>query len=339
MKKFPNEITIDPEFAGLIPAISEKEFAQLEKNILEDGLREPLTVWADGRKHCLIDGHNRLKIWNKHRLGREVPVRFIFPANREAALLWIEENQAGRRNLTDDQRAVIWDRIAERRSRIARAEGAAKARAAKADPSVSAKTAKSEKRDTRKAVAREARLSEKKLRAVRELRRKDPALAEKVRKGEITLREAMRMMRGKPAEFLPGLKVGDTLLAQHDRLFVVTEVTPSGILADGLYECKDEHAHFNARTGRRIGWSGGSDILRVATKKDLEQLVPEKEREVERQKAVAAFNDRLSEKGYTAHCSLDLMGELYGLVIDELSSEQLGAIIEFLPRARSRARN
>ncbi len=31
------EITIDPEFAGLIPALLPEEFAQLSVNIVEDG--------------------------------------------------------------------------------------------------------------------------------------------------------------------------------------------------------------------------------------------------------------------------------------------------------------
>jgi hypothetical protein len=38
--------------------------------------------------------------------------------SREHARLWIEENQLGRRNLTDDQRAMIAQAVMERRSAL-----------------------------------------------------------------------------------------------------------------------------------------------------------------------------------------------------------------------------
>jgi hypothetical protein len=43
---------------------------------------------------------------------------------REHVLLWIEENQLGRRNLTDDQHAAIGDSIIERRTALAKIERA-----------------------------------------------------------------------------------------------------------------------------------------------------------------------------------------------------------------------
>jgi hypothetical protein len=54
---------------------------------------------------------------------------------REHALLWIEENQLGRRNLSDDQRAAIGLRLSRRLSKLAvneRASSAGEARAATA---------------------------------------------------------------------------------------------------------------------------------------------------------------------------------------------------------------
>ncbi len=47
----------------------------------------------------------------------------------DAALLWIEENQLGRRNLADDQRAIIAGRVAKRRA-AASVKDAAKLREA-----------------------------------------------------------------------------------------------------------------------------------------------------------------------------------------------------------------
>jgi hypothetical protein len=39
-------LTIDPEFQTLIPPLQEEELAQLEANLLEEGCREALVVWA-----------------------------------------------------------------------------------------------------------------------------------------------------------------------------------------------------------------------------------------------------------------------------------------------------
>ena len=38
--------------------------------------------------------------------------------SREHVELWIEEHQVGRRNLSDDQKAMLWDSIRERRSAL-----------------------------------------------------------------------------------------------------------------------------------------------------------------------------------------------------------------------------
>lgn len=58
-----NEIlTINPAFQQVIPELSEEEFAQLEANILKDGMLHPIIVWNG----VIIDGHNRYKIAQKH---------------------------------------------------------------------------------------------------------------------------------------------------------------------------------------------------------------------------------------------------------------------------------
>ena len=46
---------IDKEFCGLIPPLSEEEFAQLEQSILSEGVRDPLVVWSNnGRKPVFL---------------------------------------------------------------------------------------------------------------------------------------------------------------------------------------------------------------------------------------------------------------------------------------------
>src|SRR5437899_9532040 len=113
-------IVVDPEFAGLVQPLHPDELRQLEANIRRDGIREPLSIWtADGSTPTLLDGHNRRAIALAMGLT-EVPVHFIKLPDRDAALLWIEECQAGRRNLTDDQRAMIWASILTRRTKVSR---------------------------------------------------------------------------------------------------------------------------------------------------------------------------------------------------------------------------
>lgn len=98
------DIIIDPDFRKYIPALSVEELAQLEANLVEDGCRDPLTLWG----RVIIDGHNRFDICT--RLG--IPFQTVqkqFPT-REAALDWMDCHQLGRRNLTPDARKLLLGR-------------------------------------------------------------------------------------------------------------------------------------------------------------------------------------------------------------------------------------
>jgi hypothetical protein len=92
---------INETFKNLIPVLSADEYAQLEQNILQDGIREPLVVWGE----TLIDGHNRYQIAEKHN----VPYRTIqkqFDTESDAHE-WIIRNQFGRRNISAYDRARL----------------------------------------------------------------------------------------------------------------------------------------------------------------------------------------------------------------------------------------
>ena len=200
-----DKIKIDPEFAALIPEPTADELRLLEASIDHAGVRDPLVVWSHYHagdrvvKHehpILLDGHNRLKIVQE-QIGSEehvvdVPVSEIVLADRDAAFLWIEENQAGRRNLTDDQRAMIWASIMERRSKISRSEAAKARETEKHEPQEAKTTPRAPKERTREQVAKESNLSESKLRAAKELAKKDPEAAKQVRDGKKTLRAARK---------------------------------------------------------------------------------------------------------------------------------------------------
>ena len=94
-------ITIDNDFQNLIPPLTDEEFAQLEKNILRDGIRDALITWHG----ILIDGHNRYRIAQKYGLTyRTVEKQFT---DRNDAERWIILNQFGRRNLSAYDRSIL----------------------------------------------------------------------------------------------------------------------------------------------------------------------------------------------------------------------------------------
>lgn len=199
------ELTIEPEFQALIPPLSSDEFASLKQQILQQGCLEPLYVWKNGDNRILLDGHNRYTICTENG------VRFAFikvpnVTSREEAKLWILEHQAGRRNLTDDQRAVVWNEIREQRSKIEQAKKLQKARDVKAGVvPVSAKSTEiaMPKKDTRAEIAKEAKLPENKLKQAQGLKKADSGLYEEVRKGNSTLREARKILRSQKTTAQP----------------------------------------------------------------------------------------------------------------------------------------
>jgi len=92
-------LKINQDFKNLIPPLSDEEFRQLEENILTSGrCRNAIKVW----RGIIIDGHNRYAICQKHGLPYEVS-KIRLPSKNDV-LLWIIENQLGRRNITDVRR-------------------------------------------------------------------------------------------------------------------------------------------------------------------------------------------------------------------------------------------
>ena len=95
------DFIIDDEFKDLMPPLSKEKRAQLEENLLRDGIQDPLKIW----KGILIDGHNRYEIAQAHNLEfKTVEMQFD---SRDDVKLWIVKNQFGRRDLTTYERSVI----------------------------------------------------------------------------------------------------------------------------------------------------------------------------------------------------------------------------------------
>jgi N6-adenosine-specific RNA methylase IME4 len=190
---------IDPEFQALIAPLQQEERDQLEANLVAHGCRDPLALWRD----ILIDGHNRYEICARLKIRyRTVDVPL---ASREHALLWIEENQLGRRNLKEWQRAAITHSILERRSALERQERARKGRARGGDATPEQKQRRlsetssdkrsDKKKDSRAAVSKQARVSEWKLRQIGEIKKKKPEAIAAIRTGEKTGNEVIAEIR------------------------------------------------------------------------------------------------------------------------------------------------
>jgi hypothetical protein len=182
-----DNIIIDSEFAALIPPLLEEEHIQLLVNIVGDGCHEPLSIWDNDSKHVLIDGHNRHDICTKNHIP--FTTTLLKFEDRDHVKVWIGERQLGRRNLTDDQRAVVANDMRETLSALARSEQAKAARAG----DVSAKSTDTSKKDTRAAVAVESKLPERKLRLAQEIKKASSDVYNMVRAGTVKLTEGKKL--------------------------------------------------------------------------------------------------------------------------------------------------
>ena len=103
------DLIIDPEFESVIPPLTELEFDQLRKNILEDKeVFHPIIVW----NNTIVDGHNRYKILKAHQ-NLPFRIRKLDFEDRYEVIAWICKNQIGRRNLSDAQRTILLGRRLE----------------------------------------------------------------------------------------------------------------------------------------------------------------------------------------------------------------------------------
>jgi hypothetical protein len=100
-----SKIVIDEEFKNLIPPLTQDEYSDLEKKILQEGFDSQkygsIITW----NKVIIDGHNRYEICQKH--GIDFVTKEISFKDRVSAKEWIIRNQFGRRNLSPFQRAEL----------------------------------------------------------------------------------------------------------------------------------------------------------------------------------------------------------------------------------------
>ncbi|MGC4240848.1 MAG: hypothetical protein QM686_01305 [Herbaspirillum sp.] len=95
-------IVINEELKQYIDPLTPNEYAALERSLLAEGCRDALVLWGD----VLIDGHNRYEICSKYDLPFKTILNDSF-GSLEDVLLWMIDNQLGRRSVSDFQRGML----------------------------------------------------------------------------------------------------------------------------------------------------------------------------------------------------------------------------------------
>lgn len=103
----PTNFVIDEEVKNRINALTIEEREILEANIDRDGCRDALVIAYIVAENLLVlgDGHNRYDYCTRKNIPYTT-VELSF-ATREDLLIWVDDNQLGKRNLTVDQKAII----------------------------------------------------------------------------------------------------------------------------------------------------------------------------------------------------------------------------------------
>lgn len=202
-----NRIIINAEFEALIPPLQSDEYAQLEANILAEGCRDALVLWGD----VLIDGHNRYAICRKHGITFNT-VQAPSISSTDDAILWIVNNQLGRRNIIDFVRGELALRakpIIEERARLRQKssqirEGLTVAQNS-AGPSI----------ETRVVVAKAAGMSHDTMRKIEKIREiAAPEVLAAVRAGAISINAAAKVAAMPADEQLAVSAAGPTAIKQ-----------------------------------------------------------------------------------------------------------------------------
>jgi DNA modification methylase len=94
-------LSINPELKALIPPLTSEEFAQLEANVCQEGIREPIITWQG----TIVDGHNRYELAQMYDLPFKVKEMQF--STMEDCMDWMINNQLGRRNVTEPQKAYL----------------------------------------------------------------------------------------------------------------------------------------------------------------------------------------------------------------------------------------
>jgi len=182
-------LVIDTEFRNTIPPLTLDELVALERSLIVEGCRDALVIWAG--QNILLDGHNRHELCQKHNIPfQTVGKQFN---SREDALVWIIQNQFGRRNINAYQRSVLALKLEEIFAKKAKESYDANV----GRPSKSLQNSATISRvDTREELAKVARVSHDTILRVKKIEKKaTPEQKEKLEIGVISINEAYRAIK------------------------------------------------------------------------------------------------------------------------------------------------
>ena len=183
-------LKIKEEFKSLIPPLTKDEFIQLERNCLEEGLRDAIITWEG----YIIDGHNRYEIIQKHNLDFKTTEMF-FDNDRDVKC-WMIFNQFGRRNLSNYQRSVLALQLEEVFSKKAK-ENLSKAGSSFSPKEGLAKWPKvTNKINTREELSKVAQVGERTLSRVKKIQEKaTEEVKAKLSTGEVSINSAYQEIK------------------------------------------------------------------------------------------------------------------------------------------------
>lgn len=184
---------IDPEFEGLLPPLTEDEFAGLERNVLANGIRDRLVVWKG--HGVLVDGHNRYKLALKHKLKYELDEREF--ETRDDVCVFILDNQFDRRNLADYTRVELALKKQDYLRRKAKENQLGGLKQGSVLPTLGKRE---ETVHVDAEIAKSAGVGRETVRKVRAITTKAPEeLKQKLRKGEVSIHKAHLQVTGTTA--------------------------------------------------------------------------------------------------------------------------------------------
>lgn len=181
-------LTIDAEFQGCIPPLQTDELANLEASLLAEGCRDALVVWRE--HNILVDGHNRYALCQKHGLAYRVDERDF--ESRDAALVWIIQNQFSRRNVS-----AFWrSKLALKQKDIVARQAKARQAHGQTAPGKSLPQSFAEAKETREQLGELADVSRETIRKVEVITTSAPAYIEDMAEtGDLSTDKAYKLTR------------------------------------------------------------------------------------------------------------------------------------------------
>lgn len=177
-------LSINPELKALIPPLTSEEFAQLEANVCQEGIREPIITWQG----TIVDGHNRYELAQMYDLPFKVKEMQF--STMEDCKEWMIRNQFGRRNLSNYQRSVL----ALELESVFRAK--AKENQIRKPESVLLKSAEQKPIDTRQELAKIANVGHDTIAKVKVIEAKAPEeVKAKLSTGEVSINQAYQEIK------------------------------------------------------------------------------------------------------------------------------------------------